>query len=615
MTKLIDRLARSLEGRLDRRGFLTRTAIGGAALTVAPVDFTLRPLKAYAAICNCVGSNCDCNSSCCDGYTEFCCTIYGSNRCPPGSVIAGWWKVDGSSFCGGSARYYMDCNAGCGTCGCDASGVCGGNCSNTSCGCALGDCNKRRSGCVQFRYGQCNQNIKCVGPILCRLVSCIPPWEIDASCTRTVAVDEATRNHTGPCLHSGRGSLDVVSLEQRTLRLQGWALDPDSAAPLQVRVLIDGNLANLGTADRRRDDIARFYPKAGADHGFDLTMTVTPGAHNIEVFGMTAYPGGDIVRLSGATVGAGPPFGSVDLVARAPGGIRVAGWMIDPNSDGTSNVHVYVDGKLVEIVPVNRERTDVTKLHPQFRGAHGYDGIVPAGGDGPHTVCVYAYNESQPANSPLLACRTITLRSSPVGSLDVVQRIPGGIRVAGWTFDPDTVGEIPIHVYIDGVFAASGMANRQRDDIAAAFPGYGAAHGFDLTFAAAGGRHDVCVYAINSGAGGNALVGCGSVVVATNPFGAVDLVARAGEQVRVAGWAVDPDTAGPIEVHVYADNVFVGSAIADRNRIDLVAAIPAFGPDHGFDITVRAPVARNVCVYAINVGGGGNPLLGCRAVL
>ena len=63
---IVDRLARVLERKLDRRGFLARTALGGAALSVAPVDFTLRPLDAYAAICLCNGFNCDCGAACCD---------------------------------------------------------------------------------------------------------------------------------------------------------------------------------------------------------------------------------------------------------------------------------------------------------------------------------------------------------------------------------------------------------------------------------------------------------------------------------------------------------------------------------------------------------------------
>jgi hypothetical protein len=611
---IVDRLARVLERKLDRRGFLARTALGGAALSVAPVDFTLRPLDAYAAICLCNGFNCDCGASCCDGYTEFCCTLYGLNRCPPGSVVAGWWKVDGSSFCGGNARYYMDCNASCGGCGCTAGGVCAGSCSGTVCGCALGNCSLRRAGCVQFRYGQCNQQVTCVGPIICRLVSCLPPWEIDASCTRTVAFDEATRFHDAPCLHGAQGQIDVVTLEQRVLRLQGWALDPNSSAPLQVRVFVDGQLSLVAVADRSRTDLVKFYPGAGPNHGFDVSMPATPGAHTIEVYGLQTYPAGEVVRLATATVAIGAPFGSFDTLTRVPGGMRVAGWMIDP-STGAGSVHIYVDDKLVQIAQANRTRVDVAAAFPGFGAAHGFDTVVPLTEQGTHRICIYAYNEGQPNNSPLLACRTFSFASSPIGALDLATRVPGGIRVAGWALDLDTTAALDIHVYVDGALISIGRANRERTDVAALYPGYGNSHGFDLTVPAGPGRHDVCVYGINQAAGTNALIGCSSVTVNSIPIGALDLVERRGTEVRVSGWTIDPDVTDAVDVHVYIDGVVVGSTRADRPRSDIGAAFPEYGAAHGFDATFNAPGASLVCAYAINVEAGNNQLLGCRRFL
>ena len=609
---LVDRLARVLERKLDRRGFLARTALGGAALSVAPVDFTLRPLDAYAAICLCNGFNCDCGAACCDGYTEFCCTLYGLNRCPPGSVVAGWWKVDGSSFCGGNSRYYIDCNASCGGCGCTSGGVCAGSCSGTGCGCAFGDCSLRRAGCVQFRYGQCNQQVACVGPIVCRLVSCIPPWEIDATCTRTVAVDETTRFHDAPCLHVGRGQIDVVTLEQRVLRLQGWALDPNSSSPLQLRIFVDGQLAQVAVADRARSDLVKFFPGAGPNHGFDVSMPATPGPHAIEVYALQTYPAGEVVRLAAATIAVGAPFGSFDLLARVPGGIRVAGWVIDPNADSGS-VHIYVDGKLVQIAPADRDRPDVAVIFPGFGTAHGFDAIVPITGQGTHNVCIYGYNHVQPSNSPLLACRSFVFNGTPVGALDVVARVPGGIRVAGWTLDLDTTAPLDIHVYVDGALALIGRADRDRGDVAALYKDYGSTHGYDLTVPVAPGRHEVCVYAINQGVGGNVLIGCDSVTVTSIPMGALDLVQRDGDDVRISGWAIDPDVTRPIDVHVYADNALVTMVTADRPRGDIGVAFPLYGATHGFDATFSAPGARTICVYAINVDAGGNQLLACRA--
>ena len=199
----MDTVSSFLARHSDRRGFLRKSAIVGSALAAAPTAYALKPGSAYAAVCSCSGQSCDCGARCCDGYTEFCCTISGRNRCPPGSIMAGWWKADGSGFCGPNApRYYMDCNAGCGSCGCGSTGVCGGECSGTRCGCANGSCANRKAGCTRFRYGQCNQHIACVGPIICRVVSCLPPWSFDATCTRAVATDNNTRSHDAACLHA-----------------------------------------------------------------------------------------------------------------------------------------------------------------------------------------------------------------------------------------------------------------------------------------------------------------------------------------------------------------------------------------------------------------------------
>ncbi len=185
---LVSKASSALANRTDRRGFLVKTAVAGSALAAAPKRFALQPISAYAAICTCSGSSCDCGSPCCDGYTEFCCTITGRNSCPPGTALGGWWKADGSGYCGGP-RYYLDCNTTPGN-----SGVC-------SCGCANGNCNNRKSCCTRFRYGQCHQEIAVMGAIHCRVVTCTPPWQLDATCTRTERTDQNTRFHDAPCLH------------------------------------------------------------------------------------------------------------------------------------------------------------------------------------------------------------------------------------------------------------------------------------------------------------------------------------------------------------------------------------------------------------------------------
>lgn len=200
--RLIDRAGTAIATRTSRRGFITKTALAGSALATVPTAYVLKPGTAYAAICRCNNQDCDCGSTCCDGYTEFCCTLTGENTCPTDTVPAGWWKVDGSSFCTTSGapgpRYYLDCNA-------IPAGPCGpGGVTRLTdlcdCTCADGDCGNRKACCTAFRYGQCNQQVSCLGPIVCRVVTCTPPWRFDPTCTTATATDNNTRWHHRPCL-------------------------------------------------------------------------------------------------------------------------------------------------------------------------------------------------------------------------------------------------------------------------------------------------------------------------------------------------------------------------------------------------------------------------------
>lgn len=200
----VDGLAGALARRTSRRGFLARTAVIGAAVAADPVNYVLRPASAYSSVC---GEG----SSCSSGWTAFCVTVNnGVNQCPPGSFAAGWWKADNASVCGGHARYYVDCNASC-VDGRRGHYTCSCRCAPTT------TCDKRRTCCNQFRYGQCHQEISCYGPVVCRVVSCVPPWTW-AHCSRSSATDNRTLTHSAPALPH---SYDAV--ERRYVALHGHA--------------------------------------------------------------------------------------------------------------------------------------------------------------------------------------------------------------------------------------------------------------------------------------------------------------------------------------------------------------------------------------------------------
>ncbi|MGB8649936.1 MAG: hypothetical protein WCD35_04660 [Mycobacteriales bacterium] len=196
--KAVDAVTGWLARRTTRRGFLARTAVVGSALAVDGVGFVLKPQSAYASVC---GPGASCSS----GWTVFCATINkGVNTCPPGSIAAGWWKADGASLCGGKARYIVDCNATCSRCSSagERPGICARGC--WSCGCTCGpsgQCDQRRVCCNAFRYGQCNQQVRQVGGVVCRVVSCRPPWTF-ANCSTATSTDNRTRDHSSPALPS-----------------------------------------------------------------------------------------------------------------------------------------------------------------------------------------------------------------------------------------------------------------------------------------------------------------------------------------------------------------------------------------------------------------------------
>jgi hypothetical protein len=216
---LSQRFVRHVSARIgrksSRRSFLVKTAVVGSALAANPIRYLLQPGTAYAAVC---GPAADCGS----GWTVFCCSVNnGENTCPPGSIPAGWWKTDNSSWCGGGPRYILDCNAMCGGCGCGSSGICAPGCYNCGCRCNTGSCDQRRHCCNQFRYGQCHQELACVGPVVCRVATCSPPWDWDPTCTRASATANATALHSAPCLDA----------TPATAGLFAFGAAPDHGAP------------------------------------------------------------------------------------------------------------------------------------------------------------------------------------------------------------------------------------------------------------------------------------------------------------------------------------------------------------------------------------------------
>jgi hypothetical protein len=221
--------------------------------------------------------------------------------------------------------------------------------------------------------------------------------------------------------------------------------------------------------------------------------------------------------------------------------------------------------------------------------------------------------------------RTTVDLNSPLGNVDSVKVGPSQAYISGWTFDPNTHLSIDVHVYLNGTSAngqwgGSFRADRSRPDIAAAYPAYGQAHGFDIALNTGGRDTSACLYGYNLGAGSHLFMGCYDLKKPTgNPIGNVENATRSGNTVTVTGWTIDPDTANPIDVHAYLGEypggTWAGLATANGTRRDVGAANRGYGDAHGFSVKVTIPVGTSdVCIYGIGADGAGNSMLGCKTV-
>ena len=275
--------------------------------------------------------------------------------------------------------------------------------------------------------------------------------------------------YLGSVNRAPEGSLDLCTGGAGTVRVAGWAKDPDTSAAIQVHVYIGGE-GHVITANMNRSDV-------GA-HAYDTVInTNKTGSQQVDVYAIDSA-GGVNNKIGSVTVNitSPNPVSCLDKVKGGTGSVYVKGWTFDP-SDMTQycDVHVYIGadstaaGGEGHAIKANVLREDVHEVY-KCGNHHGFEATIETKKTGEQTVYVYAINIGSGSNQ-LIGKKTVNIASpDPVGVVDVVDDKGGSILVKGWAFDPnDTSKQISVHVYIgdpkNGGELHSITANKKRTDV------------------------------------------------------------------------------------------------------------------------------------------------------
>jgi SpoIID/LytB domain protein len=414
------------------------------------------------------------------------------------------------------------------------------------------------------------------------------------------------------------GNLEVAaSGGPGILQVSGWSFNNISTSVADfVDVYVDSTYVGRLAANQVRNDVAAAFPGAGPYHGFSSTFQIGGGPHTVCVYGIDGVKNPQL-RCAKATLPSGNPFGNVESVTDIGSGVRVSGWVIDPDTASPTNVHVYVDGQWAGMAVAGDQRADVGGAYPGYGSGHGFSVVVQAG-QGRHSICAYAINVGIGTTNPLLRCATLTLDRNPKGGVVLSGYSAGTATVSGWAVDPDTHDPIAVHVYVDGKWAGVVTANLDGATQAdALFPGYGTQHGFTAAVHLGPGNHTICTYAINVGQGvTNPQLGCISMNGDGNPIGHLDAVSLQGATWVAQGWALDPDVTDPVFVDVYVDGHMVARVSANGPRGDVSAIYAGWSAGVGYSAPLNLTTGKHqICTYAINTGSGTtNPSLGCVTI-
>ena len=91
------------------------------------------------------------------------------------------------------------------------------------------------------------------------------------------------------------GWLDSFTASGSTVTAAGWAIDPDTTAPIALQLSVDGGAPQLFTAGNAYPNLGLSFPGFGDNHGFSASLAIPQGVHTVCVAAINDVPGVDRV--------------------------------------------------------------------------------------------------------------------------------------------------------------------------------------------------------------------------------------------------------------------------------------------------------------------------------
>ena len=332
---------------------------------------------------------------------------------------------------------------------------------------------------------------------------CLYAINVGTGSNATMACRDLTLNY------SPVGAITALSQRPGGFNISGWAIDPDTSSPVTVTVAADG--ATVGTAVA--DQAATGHGNHGFTGAFKLPGSLLPpGVRTICVTAtnLGTYGKDRTFTCKAINLNYNPTAAVLTLTQKSPGAL-ITGWTSDPDTSAVTQVTITADGNTITTVAAD--------LAGSVHNGHNFSVLVPLP-NGTHQVCATALNRYYGNGPSAPACKSVTLNFNPFGGFDSVVRALDGtsLKITGWAIDPDTTGQIPIKVVVDGVTQSPlSHTGTSRPDIASKYPGTGSTQGYYVAYKATDQEHKVCITAVNVlGGTGDTSLGC-RIINAVHP--------------------------------------------------------------------------------------------------